>query len=80
MSILSLQNISFSYDRTLVLQNISYEFEKGKIYNEKEVNQILQPIFDDYMSLRRYLIKTLRKLINTPSDPNISALYFKALI
>ena len=32
MSILSLQNISFSYDRTLVLQNISYEFEKGKMY------------------------------------------------
>lgn len=32
MSILSLQNISFSYDRTLILQNISYEFEKGKMY------------------------------------------------
>ena len=32
MSILSLQNINFSYGKTLVLQNISYEFEKGKIY------------------------------------------------
>ena len=32
MSILSLQNISFSYDKTPVLQNISYEFEKGKMY------------------------------------------------
>lgn len=32
MSILSLKNISFSYDKTPVLQNISYEFEKGKIY------------------------------------------------
>ena len=32
MSILSLQNISFSYDRTPVLKDISYEFEKGKIY------------------------------------------------
>ena len=32
MSILSLQNICFSYDRTPVLQNVSYEFEKGKIY------------------------------------------------
>ena len=32
MSILSLQNISFSYDRTPVLQNVSYEFEKGKMY------------------------------------------------
>ena len=32
MSILSLKNISFSYDRTPVLQNLSYEFEKGKMY------------------------------------------------
>ena len=32
MSILSLQNISFSYDRTPVLQDLSYEFEKGKMY------------------------------------------------
>ena len=32
MSILSLQNISFSYDKTPVLKDISYEFEKGKIY------------------------------------------------
>ena len=32
MPILSLQNISFSYDKTPVLRDISYEFEKGKIY------------------------------------------------
>ena len=32
MSILSLQNINFSYGRIPVLQNISYEFEKGKMY------------------------------------------------
>ena len=32
MSILSLQNISFSYDRTPVLKDVSYEFEKGKMY------------------------------------------------
>ena len=32
MSILSLQNIRFAYDKTPVLQNISYEFEKGKMY------------------------------------------------
>lgn len=29
MSILSLKNICFSYDRTPVLQDIFYEFEKG---------------------------------------------------
>ena len=32
MYILSLQNISFSYDKTPVLRDISYEFEKGKMY------------------------------------------------
>ena len=32
MSVLALQNISFSYDKTLVLKDISYEFEKGKMY------------------------------------------------
>ena len=32
MSVLLLQNISFSYDRTPVLKDLSYEFEKGKIY------------------------------------------------
>ena len=32
MSILSLNNISFSYGKTLVLQDISYDFEKGKMY------------------------------------------------
>ena len=32
MPILSLQNISFSYDKTPVLQDISYEFEKGRMY------------------------------------------------
>ncbi len=32
MSILSLKNISFSYGKTPVLSNISYEFEKGKMY------------------------------------------------
>ena len=32
MAILSLQNICFSYGKTPVLQDISYTFEKGKIY------------------------------------------------
>ena len=32
MPILSLQNISFSYDKTPVLKDISYDFEKGKMY------------------------------------------------
>lgn len=32
MSLLSLQSISFSYDKTPVLKDISYDFEKGKMY------------------------------------------------
>ena len=32
MSVLSLQNICFSYGRTQVLKDLSYEFEKGKMY------------------------------------------------
>ena len=32
MSVLSLQNICFSYDKTPVLKDISYDFEKGKMY------------------------------------------------
>ena len=32
MALLSLQNISFAYDKTPVLRDISYDFEKGKMY------------------------------------------------
>lgn len=32
MSVLSLNNISFSYGRTPVLKDISYDFQKGKMY------------------------------------------------
>lgn len=33
MSILSLQNVGFSYNKsTKVLQDINYEFEKGRVY------------------------------------------------
>ena len=32
MALLSLQNISFSYGKTPVLKDISYDFEKGKMY------------------------------------------------
>ena len=32
MSLLSLQGISFSYDKTPVLKDLSYDFEKGRMY------------------------------------------------
>ncbi|BDF34912.1 transcriptional regulator [Lachnospiraceae bacterium] len=42
--------------KVVILTKIAEQFEKGKNYSEKEVNQILKPIFDDYMTIRRYLI------------------------
>lgn len=42
--------------KVVILTKIAEQFEKGKNYSEKEVNQILKPIFEDYMSIRRYLI------------------------
>jgi hypothetical protein len=43
--------------KIVTLRKISEEFEKGKQYSEKEVNQILKNIYDDYPTLRRYLIE-----------------------
>lgn len=40
-------------------------FDKEKKYNEKEVNDILREIYDDYATLRRYLI-IYRFLDRTP--------------
>lgn len=43
-------------NKVVILTKIAEQFEEGKIYSEKEINQILKPIFEDYMTLRRYLI------------------------
>lgn len=37
------------------MEILASEFEKGKIYNEKEINEILKSYYDDYV-LRRYMI------------------------
>ena len=42
--------------KEVILGKIAEQFERGKRYNEKEVNQILKPIFEDYVTIRRYLI------------------------
>lgn len=41
----------------LVLQDIAKQFQCGRIYKEKEVNELLKPFYDDYVTLRRYLIE-----------------------
>jgi hypothetical protein len=43
--------------KIIVLKKIVEQFEFGKRYKEKEINQILKDIFEDYPTLRRYLIE-----------------------
>lgn len=43
--------------KIITLRKIMEQFEKGKTYPEKEVNKILKDIYDDYPTLRRYLIE-----------------------
>ncbi|MDO9628795.1 MAG: DUF2087 domain-containing protein [Acholeplasmataceae bacterium] len=40
----------------IILCMIIHYFEKDKQYSEKEINDILKPIFEDYVMIRRYLI------------------------
>ena len=42
--------------KIVVLRIISEQFEKGKRYDNKQVDQILKPIYEDYVTIRRYLI------------------------
>jgi hypothetical protein len=44
--------------RMIVLERIALEFEPGVRYDEKEVNAIVGRFFNDYASIRRYLIDT----------------------
>lgn len=39
-----------------VFQRVANQFEFGKEYTEKEVNQRLREIYEDYALLRRYLV------------------------
>lgn len=43
--------------KIVILRKIAEQFEQGKTYSEKEVNSILSVIYDDYVSVRRYLIE-----------------------
>ncbi len=40
-----------------ILRHIVKRFEVGVNYTEKEINQILKDIYDDYVLIRRYLIE-----------------------
>jgi DNA-binding CsgD family transcriptional regulator len=43
--------------RVAILRHLVKKFEPTKTYTEKEVNGILQPFYNDYVLLRRYLIE-----------------------
>lgn len=43
--------------KLVVLRQIAKRFEAGRIYNEKEVNEILKTAYEDFVTLRRYLIE-----------------------
>lgn len=43
--------------KIVILRKIAEQFEKNKQYTEKEVNSILTDIYEDYATIRRYLIE-----------------------
>ncbi|WP_147805289.1 DUF2087 domain-containing protein [Alkalicoccus halolimnae] len=43
--------------KIIVLQHLLNHFTPGKIYSEKEVNAVLQGVYDDFATLRRYFIE-----------------------
>ena len=42
--------------KVVILAKIAEQFTPGRKYTEKEVTAVIQPIFDDYVCIRRYLI------------------------
>jgi len=43
--------------KLVILRVIVEQFEVGRKYSEKEVNNILKPIYEDFAAVRRYLIE-----------------------
>ncbi len=43
--------------KIVVLKKIVEQFDYGRSYEEKELNKILKDIYDDYPTIRRYLIE-----------------------
>ncbi|WP_228352648.1 DUF2087 domain-containing protein [Variimorphobacter saccharofermentans] len=43
--------------KIILLREIMKKFQHNKEYNENEVNQILESIYSDFPTLRRYLIE-----------------------
>jgi hypothetical protein len=44
-------------DKLILLRRIAGLFQEGRHYTEKEVNEILGPVWQDHVTIRRYLIE-----------------------
>lgn len=42
--------------KVVILGKLTELFEPGRTYSEKEINELLKPVYDDYIILRRYLV------------------------
>jgi len=43
--------------KIVILRKVAEQFESGKQYSEPEVNAILKEIWEDFATMRRYLIE-----------------------
>lgn len=43
--------------KIVILRRIAAQFQNGRHYSEKEVNTILRAVYEDYATIRRYLIE-----------------------
>lgn len=43
-------------NKVIILEKIAEQFESGRNYTEKEINRVLKSIYEDYTTLRRFLI------------------------
>lgn len=43
--------------KLIILRYLASLFQPGKVYTEKEVNEVIHPVYDDYVTLRRYLVE-----------------------
>lgn len=43
--------------KIILLQELAKEFSDQRVYAETDVNQIIMGVFDDYVSIRRYMIQ-----------------------
>ncbi|MGI6649635.1 MAG: DUF2087 domain-containing protein [Bacillota bacterium] len=41
----------------IALREIAQKFQQGRLYREREINEILKQYYDDHITLRRFLIE-----------------------